>query len=87
MATKANCWRATVPSLIWWNPRGYFLFCQLPDSYLGLEIFMNVDQFVFVYYLKKEVWGFESYILSGTACFQWNYFIWSLRFFFSLWFI
>lgn len=35
--------------LIWWNRRGFFLFCQLPDSYLGLEIFMNVDQFIIVY--------------------------------------
>lgn len=69
--------------LIWWNRRGFFLFRQLPDSYLGLEIFMNVDQFIIVYYLKKEVWGFESYSLFGTTCFQWNYFIWSLRFFFS----
>ncbi|XP_051692489.2 msx2-interacting protein isoform X2 [Oryctolagus cuniculus] len=42
---------------------------------------MNVDQFIIVYYLKKEVWGFENYSLSGTTCFQWNYFIWSLRFF------
>lgn len=65
-----------------YNCREYFLFCQLPDSYLGLEIFVNVDQFIIFYYLKKEVWGFESYSLSGTACFQWNYFIWSLRFFF-----
>jgi hypothetical protein len=57
-------------------------FCQLPDSYLGLEMFMNVDQFIIVCYLKKEVWGFESYSLSGTTSFQWNNFVWSLRFFF-----
>ncbi|KAI2515237.1 SPEN isoform 5, partial [Pan troglodytes] len=44
---------------------------------------MNVDKFLIVCYLKKEVWGFESYSLSGTTCFQWNYFVWSLRFFFS----
>lgn len=44
---------------------GYFLFCQLPDSHLGLEIFMNVDQFIIVYYLKKEVWGFENYSCLG----------------------
>lgn len=33
---------------------------------------MNVDQFIIVYYLKKEVWGFKSYSLFGTPCFLWN---------------
>lgn len=36
-------------------------------------MFMNVDQFIIVYSLKKEVWGFKSYTLFGTTCFLWNY--------------
>lgn len=28
---------------------------------------MNVDQFINVFYLKKEVWGFESYNLGLLA--------------------
>lgn len=68
-------------SLIHWNCRE---ISSMPAAwlYLGLQIFMTVDQFIIVYYLKKEVWGFESYTLSGTPCFLWNYFVWSLRFFF-----
>lgn len=48
---------------------------------------MNVDQFIIVYYLKKEVWGFESYSLSGTSWLPVELFCLVTKIFFFLWFI
>lgn len=58
--------------LFHWSCREIFLDASCLIVFRAAD-FMNVDQFIIVYYLKKEVWGFESYSLSGTTCFLWNY--------------